>query len=93
MWIVKSTRMRGVIFGLLVLTLALIAAGCGGSSATTTTAASTSTSAATATTAAGGTETTAGSTTSATFTGDAATIADNWAKFFNNGTNDTDLQG
>ena len=82
MWTVKSTRMRSVILGLLVLTLALIVAGCGGSSATTTTAAPTSTSAATATTAGGGTETTAGSTTPVTFTGDAATIAANWAKFF-----------
>jgi hypothetical protein len=83
MWTVKSTRMRGVILCLLVVTLALIVAGCGGSSATTTTAAPTSTSAAPATTVVSGTETTvAGSTTPVTFTGDAATIATNWAKFF-----------
>ncbi len=76
MRIAKSTRMRGLIFGLFVLTLALVVAGCGGSSATTTT-----TAAPTTTTA--GTETTvAGSSTTVALTGDAATIAANWIKFF-----------
>jgi hypothetical protein len=67
MWIVKSTRMRGVVLGLVVLSLALIMAGCGGSSETTTTSAAPTT-----TTAA------SSSTTSVTFTGDAATVATNW---------------
>lgn len=70
MWIVKSTRMRGLILGLLVLTLALVLAGCGGSSETTTTSA------------APPTTTAAGPSTSVTFTGDAPTIAANWATFF-----------
>jgi hypothetical protein len=71
MWIVKSIRMRGVVLGLVVLALALIVVGCGGSSETTTTSAAPTT-----TTAA------SSSTTSVTFTGDAATIATNWATFF-----------
>jgi hypothetical protein len=70
MWIVKSTRMRGLILGLLVLTLALLVAGCGGSSETTTTVAAVTTT------------TAGGSSTSVTLTGDAATIAANWTKFF-----------
>ncbi|MCL5735516.1 MAG: hypothetical protein M1274_07995 [Actinobacteria bacterium] len=71
MWIVKSSRVRGVLIGLFVVILALVLAGCGGSEETTTTAAP-------ATTTTAGT----GSSTPVTFTGDAATIAANFEKFF-----------
>ena len=76
MWILKNTRTRGMILGLLVVTLVLIVAGCGGSEETTTTAAPTTTAGQPTTTGA------ASSTTSVTFTGDAAIIATNWMKFF-----------
>jgi hypothetical protein len=77
MLMVKRASMRGVIIGLLILTVALVVAGCGGSDETTTTAA-----AATTTTAAATSSTAGGSTTSVSLTGDAATIAANWTKFF-----------
>jgi hypothetical protein len=70
--------MRNVVFGVALLLLALALVGCGGSDETTTTEAVTTTAApATTTTAASGS-----TDTTVALTGDAATIATNWATFF-----------
>jgi hypothetical protein len=87
MWIIDRTKVRGALLGSLVVAATLLLVSCGGSSTTTTSAlpATTAppTTAAPTSTSESSTATSAGATTTAvTFTGEAATIAENWAKFF-----------
>ncbi|MFH0916864.1 MAG: hypothetical protein V1912_10505 [bacterium] len=74
----KRTRVRYAVLGLLVVALAALVAACGGSSETTTT----STTAAPTTSSASTSSSVASSSTSGVLTGDEATIAENWVKFF-----------
>ena len=77
MWIMKPARVRVTLLGLLIVVLAVLMTACGGSSTSTTAAPTTST--APPTTSGASTTTSAGS---AVLTGDAATIAANFVKFF-----------
>lgn len=78
MWIMERTRVRYAPLGLLIVALTVLVAACGGSSETT----STSTTAAPTTSSASTTSGVASSSTSGALTGDEATIAENWVKFF-----------
>jgi hypothetical protein len=69
MWIMRRTPVRCALLGLLVVALIVLVVGCGGSSETTTSSTSPPT-------------TSGGSSTTAALSGDQATIAANWVKFF-----------
>jgi hypothetical protein len=77
MWIMKPARVRVMLLAALIVVLAVLMTACGGSSTSTTAAPTTST--APPTTSGASTTTSASA---AVFTGDAATIAANFVKFF-----------
>ena len=70
------------LLGLCIVGLLVLAAGCGGSSSTTTTSPPTTAAAPTTTTSLQTTTSAGGTTSSGTFSGEEATIAANWVKFF-----------